>query len=74
VNVARWVRLFSLLVLRIRLEILGGEHIDTATGYNNLGAAYYSKGDYDRAIELHDKSLAIRLKIFGPDHPDTAAS
>ncbi len=40
--------------------------------YNNLGLAYRSNGDYDRAIEYYQKALKIDLKQLGPDHPDVA--
>ena len=38
------------------------------------GHVYYSKGDYDRALEYHEKSLAIELKVHGGEHPDVAIS
>ena len=40
--------------------------------YNNLGLAYRSNGDYDRAIEYYQKALKIDLKQLGPDHPNVA--
>jgi len=40
--------------------------------YNNLGLAYRSNGDYDRAIEYYQKALKIDLKQLGPGHPDVA--
>jgi tetratricopeptide (TPR) repeat protein len=41
---------------------------------HNVGDVYDSQGQYDKAIEYYEKSLVIRLKAFGPDHPDVGAS
>ena len=46
----------------------------TAASYNNLGIAYYSKGDYDRAIEYFEWCLKIRVATLGENHPATATS
>ena len=40
--------------------------------YSNLGTAYGSKGNYDKAIEYHRKALKIDLKKLGPEHPNVA--
>ena len=51
----------SLAIIR---ATLGEQHPSTATSYNlNLGNAYGSKGDYDKAIEYYTKSLAITLWV-----------
>jgi tetratricopeptide (TPR) repeat protein len=34
---------------------------------------HQKQGNYKEALEMHKKSLAIRLKTFGEYHPDTAA-
>ena len=34
----------------------------------------YEAGDLGRAIPLHEQTLADRLRVLGPDHPDTLAS
>ena len=47
---------------------------DFSAAYNNLGLAYDSKGDYDKAIEYYQKSLKIGLKKLGSEHPDVATS
>ena len=39
-----------------------------------MGYAYNNTGDYPKALEFHRKSLNIREKILGRDHPDTANS
>ena len=41
-----------------------------AISYNNIGLeAADIKGEYDKALEHHQKALAIRLKQLGPEHP-----
>jgi tetratricopeptide (TPR) repeat protein len=43
-----------------------------ATGL--LGEAYLHKGESDKAIGYSEKSLAIKLKALGPEHPDVGVS
>ena len=43
-----------------------------ASAYSNLGLAYESKGDYDKAIEYFQKSLKINLKKLGSEDPNVA--
>jgi CHAT domain-containing protein/tetratricopeptide (TPR) repeat protein len=61
-------------VLAVRRKILGEEHPDTATGYNNLAYNLNAQGKYAAAEEGFLKALAIRRKALGEDHPDTAGS
>jgi tetratricopeptide (TPR) repeat protein len=42
--------------------MLGKDHPDTATVYNNLGMVYHDKGEYDQAIEFYKKALEISEK------------
>ena len=39
-----------------------------ASFYNKLGQQFSFVGNYDKAIEYYEKSLAIRLKIYGIQH------
>ena len=39
-----------------------------------LGVALNKAGQYDKALEYYQKSLAIDLKQLGPEHPNVAAS
>ena len=41
---------------------------------NNLAALYRTQGRYAEAEPLYKRSLAIREKALGPDHPDVAQS
>ncbi len=54
--------------------MLGPDSIDLAGSINNIGTVYSRKGDYDRALENLNKSLAIRKKVLGPESLDVAAS
>ena len=53
-------------------KLFGIEDTATATSYNNIGVAFYNKGDYQKALEYYIKAMTIREKIFGVNHPDTA--
>jgi tetratricopeptide (TPR) repeat protein len=53
---------------------LGPRHPDVAIDYNNLGEAYRTKGNYDRAISYYKKSLEINIKKLGLKHPNVALS
>ena len=55
-------------------KILGQEHPDTATIYNNLALVYQDQGGYGRAEEYYRKALKVMEKILGQDHPDTATT
>ena len=39
-----------------------------------MGSAWRDKGEYDKAIEYYEKSLAINLKVHGDQHPSTGIS
>ncbi|MBP3408177.1 MAG: tetratricopeptide repeat protein, partial [Bacteroidaceae bacterium] len=55
-------------------EHLGEKHVSTAASYNNIGVAYYSLGDYDKALEYYNRAHDIRLDVLGENHPGVAAS
>ena len=45
-----------------------------ATSLNNLAGLYHAQGKYAAAEPLYNRSLAIREKVLGPQHPDVATS
>jgi tetratricopeptide (TPR) repeat protein len=59
-------------VLKIRQQILGPEHKDTAQGLLNLAAQYDAIREYADAEPLYVKSLEIQKKVLGENHPDYA--
>jgi tetratricopeptide (TPR) repeat protein len=36
---------------------------------NSVSAAWYAKGEYDKAIEYYEKALKVYILTFGEDHP-----
>ena len=59
----------SLCVLQV-----GELHPHVATSMCNLGAVYKELGAFEKAIESHERSLAIRIKVLGDGHPHVASS
>ena len=47
--------------------MLGKEHPDTATTYNNIAATYDSLGDYPNALEYYKKAMTVRNLMIGPN-------
>lgn len=41
---------------------------------NNIGNAYSMLGDYENALDFHGKSLLLRMKELGDNHPEYAIS
>ena len=60
--------------LALQLQLLGSEHPDVASSYNNLAAVLRGQGDLKQAKEYHERALAIRQQTLGPQHPDVATS
>jgi eukaryotic-like serine/threonine-protein kinase len=46
--------------------------VELGTVLGNLATAVRQKGDYDRAVELHEQALAAVEAHYGVDHPETA--
>jgi tetratricopeptide (TPR) repeat protein len=55
-------------------EGFGREDSRLATSLNNLAALYQTQGKYAEAEPRYKRSLAIREKLLGAEHPDVAAS
>ena len=52
----------------------GEEHSSTADSYHELGITKYKLGDFNSALEPHQRALGIRRKLFGEEHSRTADS
>jgi tetratricopeptide (TPR) repeat protein len=48
--------------------------LDWAELLNRAGSYLYRRATYSQAAQLFRDALAIREKVLGPEHPDTAAS
>lgn len=46
----------------------------TAQSFNNLGLLKQAQGNFDEALELQQKSLKMRLSLFGRSDPEVATS
>jgi len=57
----------------MKLKEALGIQLDAMSVYK-LAMAYKNQGEYAKALEMYEKSLGIKLKSLGPDHPDTAAT
>ena len=60
--------------LAISEQILGPEHLGTASILNNLAALYYKQGKYGETVRLSMRSLAIYGQLCLVDHPETATA
>ena len=45
-----------------------------ADSYDNIGSVYERQGKYEEALDQYRRSLEIKTRVFGQDHPDVAAS
>jgi serine/threonine-protein kinase len=51
-----------------------GDELTQAVAFNNLGALYIMQGKYPEAGDAFSRSVALREKVLGPEHPLVAAS
>ena len=52
------------------LALEGHDSLDVAKSYNNIGNVYNRQGKYEEALEYYQKSLDIKIRVVGGDHPD----
>ena len=50
---------------------MGKDHPGLVQLYSNIGYVYIKLKDYANALEYFKKSLAVKEKILGDDHPST---
>ena len=60
--------------LAISEHVLGTDHPEMASTYNNLAKMYRAQGDYGKALKYHGKALTVSERVLGPDHPNTATT
>jgi hypothetical protein len=62
---------FSRVLLEERARVLGPEHPDTLTAWNNLAWWTGEAGDAGGARDQFAALLPIRARVLGSEHPDT---
>jgi len=60
--------------LRVRRQILGADHPDVGTTWNNLGRVHFQRSEYDAALSAYAEALRVRRLSCGPRHVDVAAT
>ena len=50
----------------------GPNHPSLATDLDNLARLYHAQGRHSEAEPIYQRALAIREKVFGPEHPELA--
>ena len=55
--------------LRIRRKVLGSEHPDTETNFNNLAVLYWAMGEYAKAEPLYQEALRICRRSWALNIP-----
>jgi tetratricopeptide (TPR) repeat protein len=59
--------------IQLRMTLLGADHIDVGTTWNNIGRIYFQQGDYENAMSSYRRALVIRKREQG-DSVDVAAT
>jgi len=54
--------------------VLGWDHPDTLRSRSSLANSYYAVGSYERAVDMHQETLAARRRVLGLDDERTQAS
>ena len=49
----------------MRIKLFGEEHESTADSYRQVSATQNNMHDYTKAVQFHQRALAIRVKLFG---------
>jgi tetratricopeptide (TPR) repeat protein/transcriptional regulator with XRE-family HTH domain len=57
--------------LKIRENLIGLHHPDTATSLHSLALLYYVAGRYNEVEQFYQRGLTIREQSLGYEHPDT---
>ena len=55
-------------VMKIQKLVLGENHPDLATSYNNIGIVYADRSDYNTALKYYDKARKIYEQVLGENH------
>lgn len=61
-------------VLQIREKCLGKDHLEVAQSLNNIAVLLKTVGNYDEAEALYKRSITIKEKALGQNHPQVYSS
>ena len=64
----------NVAALAIRTCATGPEHAEVANSLNNLAVLLYKEGRYAESEPYLRRALAVRVKLFGPRHPEIGGS
>jgi tetratricopeptide (TPR) repeat protein/tRNA A-37 threonylcarbamoyl transferase component Bud32 len=59
---------------QIRAERAGADDLAVARLFTNLGSLHRVRGEYDRALELHERARILYEGALGPEHPEVAVA
>lgn len=59
-------------MLDIREKELGPDHVDVAASLNNIAVLLKTSGQFEEAEEMYTRSIAIKEKALGPNHPQVS--
>jgi hypothetical protein len=57
--------------MEARKTVLGPDHSDTLLSMASLASIWNSQGRYHDAFELMEQCAQGRIRVLGPEHPDT---
>jgi len=60
------------LALDVSKNQLGFQNLELANSFQKLAFKYLQERNFDRALELYEKALAIQLEVLGRDHPEVS--
>ncbi|KAJ1483491.1 hypothetical protein T484DRAFT_1800124 [Baffinella frigidus] len=52
----------------LMLAVHGLEHLDMAASFFTLAVVHFLRGEYEKALELYQKSLDIMIRVRGRDN------
>jgi tetratricopeptide (TPR) repeat protein len=55
-------------------KVAGVDHPLYGAALNNCALTLEAQSDFKTALKMHEKSLSLRIRALGPDHPDVALS
>lgn len=60
--------------LDLTVGVVGGNHLDAAATYGNMGSVLYAQGLFDQALAHYGTAQKIMIRALGADHLDVATT